>query len=147
MEVDLPSPAESRPVRSASYGGEAQHPTEFVDPGPRQDVLLSETIPLAAQSPPRRAMSHTPPLLPAHSVENDACRVVAVNPLLEFSVTTRHTVACDRCLAAACSLLHFDIAEVFKQLISWCLCERSRGVGGVVLYSVPTVFYGSYTQT
>lgn len=112
MEANLPSPAEHRPIRSASCGGEAHNPPEFVDPGPRQDVFLSETIPLAAQSPPQRALSHTPPLLPAHFVENDVCHAVAVDPLQEFSVTARHTVACDRCLAAACSLLRFDIAEV-----------------------------------
>lgn len=69
------------------------------------------TQPLSSASPPSRALSHTPPLLPTHAVENEASALVA-NPLNEFSLEACRTAVSDRCLEAACSLLHFEIAEV-----------------------------------
>lgn len=69
--------------------------------------------PLAPASPPARGFSHTPPLPPA--VSGGQCRS-SLDPLGAFSVAASNLAAADGCLAAACSLLQFEIAEVCYNL-------------------------------
>lgn len=64
-----------------------------------------EFSPLAGE-PPSRAVSHTPPLAAQGGSRP------TFDPLEDFSQDTSNLDATDRCLAAACSLLQFQIAEV-----------------------------------
>lgn len=77
----------------------------------------SFTQPLAPATPPSRSVSHTPPLPPTACVPQSSGSWL--NPLEEFSQEEANLGTVDRCLAAACSLLQFQIAEV-GWLCSWC---------------------------
>lgn len=59
-----------------------------------------------ADEPPSRSISHTPPLAAQGGSRP------TFDPLEDFSHDTSNLDATDRCLAAACSLLTFQIAEV-----------------------------------
>lgn len=61
-----------------------------------------------ADEPPSRSISHTPPLPPTAQGGSRP----TFDPLEDFSQDTSNLDATDRCLAAACSLLQFQIAEV-----------------------------------
>lgn len=76
----------------------------------------SFTQPLAPATPPSRSVSHTPPLPPTACVPQSSG--LWLNPLEEFSQEESNLGAVDRCLAAACSLLQFQIAEVGR-LCCW----------------------------
>eukprot|EP00904_Undaria_pinnatifida_P012454 jgi/Undpi1/8339/HiC_scaffold_25.g10808.m1 len=69
-------------------------------------------VPLAPASPPSRSISHTPPLPPTTSSSLQSSQR-GVDPLAEFSKDESNFAATDRCLDAACSLLQFEIAEVW----------------------------------
>lgn len=64
-----------------------------------------EFAPLADERP-SRSVSHTPPLAATGGSRP------TFDPLEDFSQETSNLDATDRCLAAACSLLQFQIAEV-----------------------------------
>lgn len=87
---------------------------------------------LAPESPPSRSISHTPPLPQVTASQSS-------DPMEEFSQETPNLMAADRCLAAACSLLQFEIAEVGQGTGSRvreyrepyrCACCGSVGVKG-----------------
>lgn len=89
------------------------------DPRPRRIASLHEPSTEMefynlADEPPSRSVSHTPPL-PA----SDGSRPT-FDPLEDFSQETSNLEATDRCLAAACSLLDFQIAEVRTVLLVSC---------------------------
>lgn len=72
--------------------------TSFQEPSTTEYGLADES----------RSVSHTPPL-PA----SDGTRPT-FDPLEDFSHEASNLEATDRCLAAACSLLQFQIAEVIR---------------------------------
>lgn len=90
-----------------------------VEPRPRRLSSLQEppggaggiefSIPLQ-DNPPSRSVSHTPPLPPTTSSQGGG--QATFDPLEDFSQDMSNLEATDRCLAAACSLLQFEIAEV-----------------------------------
>ncbi|CAM9256918.1 unnamed protein product [Ectocarpus sp. 12 AP-2014] len=61
-------------------------------------------------APPSRSISHTPPLPPTDSQDGGR---TTFDPLEDFSHDTSNLNATDGCLAAVCSLLQFQIAEVW----------------------------------
>lgn len=85
-------------------------PADVAEPRPHR---LSSSVRQAAMEfspladePPSRSVSHTPPLAATGGSRP------TFDPLEDFSQDTSNLDATDRCLAAACSLLQFEIAEV-----------------------------------
>ena len=102
--------------------------SDVVEPRPHRLSSLQEPAmefsPLAGE-PPSRAVSHTPPLAAQGGSRP------TFDPLEDFSQDTSNLDATDRCLAAACSLLQFQIAEV-------------RGTGCTLLSRFPVGIKLSY---
>lgn len=91
------------------------------EPRPRRLSSLQESPPEGSpieysmplqDNPPSRSVSHTPPLPPTASSQGGGR--ATFDPLEDFSQDTSNLEATDRCLAAACSLLQFQIAEVTR---------------------------------
>lgn len=82
---------------------------DVAEPRPRRLSSLQEPemeFSTLADEPLSRAVSHTPPLA------GQGGSRPTFDPLEDFSQDTSNLDATDRCLAAACSLLQFQIAEV-----------------------------------
>ncbi|CAM9489288.1 unnamed protein product [Scytosiphon promiscuus] len=92
------STSEPRAKRMSSIGSEHSHADH-----------VEYTQPLR-EEPPSRSISHTPPLPPTTSQVGSR---PTFDPLEDFSQESSNLEATDRCLAAACSLLQFQIAEVW----------------------------------
>ncbi|CAN0063951.1 unnamed protein product [Pylaiella littoralis] len=95
---DLVGSVEPRPHRLSSF------------PEPLPEGSIEYSMPLQ-DNPPSRPVSHTPPLPPTASSQGEGR--ATFDPLEDFSQETSNLEATDRCLAAACSLLQFQIAEVW----------------------------------
>lgn len=95
--------SELRPRRLSSIGSQHSHAdhVEYIQP--------------LREEPPSRSISHTPPLPPTASQVGSR---PTFDPLEDFSQESSNLEATERCLAAACSLLQFQIAEVHGDTFS-----------------------------
>lgn len=103
-DVSEPRP---RRVHSNPVSGDMPSTTEHSSSGHLADESSS------------RPVSYTPPL-PAM----DGSRPT-FDPLEDFSHETSNLEATDRCLAAACSLLQFQIAEVLRRFFTQQYCNSA----------------------